>query len=315
MVAEYERKAEQFVKRSWEQIRDWWLGYVPPIDIPGIPPAGVIDELESVRRAISEMKKEQPKGYPEVIGLREGVLAESICLVHKAAHVLGASQVHFEHGLCSWSLMSAYQAAFFACKAVLGLLGVTYVEVENRTFLIDIWSERKNLSKTKRKTLALSHTCEAWFVPSRRVEHRPLWYWFQRMIQKSAVPGHVWAEGCVKALAEADCADFSRQRNSMQYVTTYWPLEDLHRYVVRDGFGLRRTPLDNGEWLDQPDAADFTVLLAIVTIRMATQLLRSLAEKSNIVKQEWDLLLKSMQGDSLTCIRSAYADIQINAVG
>src|ERR1700681_2902178 len=137
----WERKGAKLLARTWEEVRDAWLNHIPAIQVPGAAPQDGLCDLPTVQLAVQGVQGEDPKAVEqEIPGLRSGVLAEALFLLHKAANVLGSAQVHVARGLCSWSLSSAYYAAFFGMKAVLQFLGVAAIETGNQTYLVDVWS-------------------------------------------------------------------------------------------------------------------------------------------------------------------------------
>jgi hypothetical protein len=77
----------------------------------------------------------------ELPELRHAILREGIFLLHKAAHVLGAAECQAYQGAPTWSLSTGYQAAFFCMESILRLLGIAIIEVNNKTFTVDVWPE------------------------------------------------------------------------------------------------------------------------------------------------------------------------------
>ena len=113
----------------------------PSLALPGSPPQMLLSEMAALGQClgIDVLPKSQVRELFEPIpGLREAVLHDAIYLLHKAAHVLGSALVHVSSGMCTWSLSSAYQAAYFAMNSVMRFLGVAVVEYESRHFLIDV---------------------------------------------------------------------------------------------------------------------------------------------------------------------------------
>ena len=180
------------------------------------------------------MDGDHPKSVAEEIsGLRNGILAVALFVLHKAANVMGCAQVHVARGLCSWSLSSAYQAAFFGMKAILQLLGVVVIETGDQSYLVDVWAEP---DKKKKKNF-LGPKYPVLIQKVQRVEHRHLWGCFQRMLRVCTAPADIWPVGCVQSLKDLDINGFARQRNKLHYTTLFWPFEDLHACNVIADFG------------------------------------------------------------------------------
>jgi len=61
----------------------------------GTAPQETLADLPTVQAAVSSVDGDHPcEIVEEINGLRSGLLAESLFLLHKAANVLGAAQVH-----------------------------------------------------------------------------------------------------------------------------------------------------------------------------------------------------------------------------
>lgn len=91
------------------------------------------------------MKSDENKKVEMIFGLREGILVEGLSLLYKSANVLAGATVHVERGMCSWSISSAYHAAFFAMKGIVHLLGAAFVKTDT-TFIVDVWPPPEQLS-------------------------------------------------------------------------------------------------------------------------------------------------------------------------
>lgn len=306
-----ERKGAKLRSRSWLQVRDAWLAYLPTIDAVGEAPEERLADLTTLQKAAEEVnkEKEESKEFSEEIGgLRQGILAEALFVLHKAANVLGCAQVHVSRGLCSWSLSSAYHAAFFGMKAILQLLGIAVVEIKGSTYLIDAWAEPKKKPNKKQSLLGPSYVVLIQKVS--RAEHRHLWIWFQRMLRVSDVPATTWPVGCVDQLKAHDNRAFAGQRNKLHYTTTNWPFPDLHACAPIDGFGTHSGGLDDGTAISDPDSRDFSIALGLVIIRMGCQMVQDLATHSPVVEAEWKLLNQWLGGDCNHLYQAAYSAAQ-----
>jgi len=240
----------------------------------------------------------------EISGLRAGVLAEAFFVLHKAANVMGCAQVHVARGLCSWSLSSAYHAAFFGMKAILQLLGVVVIETGDQNYLVDIWPvpERRN------KKSPLGPKYPVLIQKVQRVEHRHLWACFQRMLRVCTVPANLWPVGCIESLKDMDINGFARQRNDLHYTTTAWPFDDLHACNLMADFGQHPGMLDDGEAISDPANPDFSIALGLVILRMASQMMVELAA-APAVRAEWELLQTWLAGDCNQLYQAAYTAV------
>ena len=279
MAEAHERKIKRILAREWKQIRDGWLDCVPTISRAGQAPAHQLSELTSLEGQLTKISDSQVEEVDEISGLRSGMLHDAIFLLHKASHVLGACLVHVDKGMCTWSISSAYQSAFFAMKSIMAFLGVCVVESGNRHFLIDVWGtshERKR--RNKGPFIILANT--------RRNEQRNYWAYFQRSVEQTLDRDDIWNADVTGQLLNWDYKDFGRQRNKLHYHTNWWPLDDLHGCVNAPEFGKWRS-LD---CVDSDDDPDFPLLLAFALVRMAGDLLTDLAQESVLIERELSLL-------------------------
>lgn len=305
-MTNWDRKIAKLLGRSWDDVRDAWLNYIPAIQAAGIAPQIRLADLPTVQAAVQTAVGDHPLSVEdEILGLRSGALAEALFVLHKAANVLGSAQVHIAKGLCSWSLSSAYHAAFFGMKAILQLIGIVVIETGNQTYLVDIWSlPGKKPKRSKAGILGPQYAVLVQRV--QRGEHRHLWACFQRMLRVCTVPAAVWPPGCVTSLSAHGINNFAGQRNDLHYTTTSWPFDDLHACRVLDGFGAYPFGLDDGQAISDPERPDFSVALGLVILRIGCQMVVDLASYSNVIRAEWELLRTWLAGDCNMLYQAAY---------
>jgi hypothetical protein len=287
----WERKAAKLVAREWPEILDAWLSYIPTIQPPGKVPDSPLADLPTLQAEVQDLQQQPKVVTTEIIGLREGVLIEGIFLLHKAANVLGSAQVHVSTGLRSWSLSSAYQAAFFAMKAVTHFLGVAVVEVQNKSVLIDIWTppQKKRKGEVGPSYHVLMQSCN-------RFEHRQLWAVFQRMMRVTKELDTVLTKDITTALLDLDINDFATQRNSLHYRIA-WPFNDLHQCNIDPNFGIHDDGIADGTPLRDPEGDDFSIVLGIVLVRIGYRMIYELSQKAPALDGELDLLRNWLRGD------------------
>jgi hypothetical protein len=262
-----------------------------------------LGDLPTIKAAVLSARGDDPAEIEQpILGLREGVLAEGMFLLHKSAHVLGAAQIHIERGLCSWSLSSAYHAAFFGIKAILHFLGIVVIETGNQTYLVDIFFPPKK----RIKSILGPHY---WVQIQRtdRVEHRQMWHFLKRVFRVCNVPSPIWPVACVASILEHDINEFARQRNDLHYVTTSWPFPDLHACLIKDDFGRRVGGFDDGVAISDPSADDFSIALGLVILRMGCQMIADLADHAAVVRSEWNVLQNWLAGDCHGLYQAGYA--------
>jgi hypothetical protein len=266
-----------------------WLAYPPP----GVTNSGVeiepAESLASLKAAVAPYAADKmnilPVEYTSITGLHGAVLLDSLFLINKAVHVLSAAQIHIDVGMCSWSLSSAYQAAFFAMKASVALLGVTVAEVDSNTYVLDLCAE----SATARRTSKYTPPKIIRVMKTQRVEHRQYWGLFLRTLRVSPLPASVLPDEVQAALTALAISDFASQRNTLHYGNTSWIFNDLQQMVAQDDFAIDVAAIRDGTALDV-DRTDFSVVLAISLVCLGYRLLADLATVSNAIGNELALL-------------------------
>ena len=217
----------------------------------------------------------------ELQGIRLAILTEAIFLAHKAAHVLGASQVHAEKGMISWSTSSAYYSAFFGMQAILRFLGVAAVDVQSKDYLIDIWPTDKATINIHKAT--------------RSFQHREKWGIFQRLLRVADISS-VWPSKPVVEIREIGTAEFARPRNRLYYDLHFWPLSDLHNCLVW-------SPEPNTELL--PESDGFPIILAFTVFGLSYRLIHDLATKAPLIADELAIIDNWIKNDFNHTFRNA----------
>ncbi len=287
----WERKASNLMAREWRDIKNAWLGYIPTIDPPGRVPDSPLADLPTLRSQVVDVGQQPKEVMEEIVGLREGVLIEGLFLLHKAANVLGCAQVDVAKGLRSWALSNAYQSAFFSMKSITHILGVAVAEVQNNSILIDIWRPPQ-----RRRKGGTGSTYNVLLQNGKRFEHRQMWAIFQRMIRVTKGLETVLTKENATALIELDISDFATQRNSLHYRIA-WPFNDLHRCVVKPGFGVYEGGIVDGTALSDLERDDFSIVLGIVLLRMGYRMVYEIARTATGLNSELDVLRNWLRGD------------------
>lgn len=299
-VAEYwEQQASKFMRREWGTVCNNWIRVAPDSLLNGEGPQGSIGQLPSVKAIASSVDSKHGLRLSDddaPAGLREGILLEAIFLVHKAAHVFGAAQVHSRQGLLSWSLADGYQSAAFAMRSILSFLGLGIVEIDRGTptFVVDAWAPpvkktRKHHEVQPDLTIRCAH----------RPDHKALWTMFLRLIRIVDVDEGTWPSAYTSKLQSFGAKDFSRQRNKLHYWNDHWPLGDLHFCGTPDSLCNPSAHFEGGALKLDPSETDFSVALAGTLLFLAVRLMRDLSAKSNVIGAELSLIRGWFSSDFL----------------
>jgi len=299
----WDRKAQKLPRRDWAELASEWLAYVPDIAEPGQEPVFSVSSLQSLRNELVQVQGDHPYDQIEEIpGLRKAVLHQTVHLYHKAVNAISGAQVHIREGLTSWSLSSAYQSAFFAAKAILGLFGVVFVEApEVGVFLVDVWAMKKR--KPRPIVTGTLHTVR--LLRTSRIEHRQVWAFFQKMARKTRVPAGAISRANLSAILELDIAAFAKQRNALHYSKS-WPFSDLHNFVVIPDFGRFGNDIHDGSALAEPTDGAFSVALGFVLVRAGYQMLRQIGESAPRIRCEADLAAAMLEHKNCALYQAAF---------
>jgi hypothetical protein len=220
-----------------------------------------------------------------VEGLRSNALWEAIYLLHKAAHVMRASQSHAAQGFRSWCLFDAYHGAYLAAKSVMGLLGVVIPQLDGQQTVIDLFPVVQE--KPRKKDLLLGRESQFRILKTGQLDQRNLWELFQRVLRMSTV--QCASEGLVQSCVDLDWEDISRARNPYLYRATFWNLDDLHVEAAVAAFATPK--YDNqGDLSLSIENEAFLLELCFTVFVIGRSMLKDLASEIAPMAQEFNLL-------------------------
>jgi hypothetical protein len=279
---------------TWSVHRETWLNYLPNVYTSGEPPpvtAARWNEFIKVAQESMNAPPNKPAHRVVLGGFHAIVLRESIFLLHKAWHVLGAAERHAARGQPTWAQSSAYQAAFFAAKATFGLLGHPLVEYLNRMCLTRLFPVDTR-SKTKGGPIHAPAAIDVIYL-DKPFSHREIWELYQRALNTSRVDDSVWPSDTTTFLKLLPVKDFAAERNSLLYQADEWLFADLFDDVSVPGLGEadaveKRWTFPNG---------GFSMRLGERCFHLGRALLKDLAELAPSLNGETELLTRtSTQG-------------------
>ncbi|MEP0339341.1 MAG: hypothetical protein ABJ388_11645 [Alphaproteobacteria bacterium] len=210
--------------RNWVAILALWetidcppvfagVGLDPPLDRTALVGEILSDipDTGEIRRATEELKK---------LTITQGAY-----LLLKAINVLGGAQLQYREGMPAWSVTNAYQAAFFASRAVLRFLGLGVIQTGDRgSVLYDVWpGPIKGKKKSSDRRYIRGSESQFIKVPF-KLEHGNNWDLFLTAIGKSE---NLIKEEFLEVLLSLDSKSFSRVRNKNIYFDDFWSHHDL----------------------------------------------------------------------------------------
>lgn len=220
-----------------------------------------------------------PRGeVPEI------VFREALLWMHKAFHVLGASEMHIDLGLPTWSISSAYQGAYFAARSIMAFLGMSVTEFGRVSVVVDICRNTQGMRPQRIDALGVFAEDISFRSIGVLFDHRQMWLLFQRILRVSSC--EVWPEGWANYFAQIDMADIPRQRNGLHYQLQYWIMDDLHDFVYSDEFS-EIGPTGAGRELFNCAKENFSLVVCISLTRMAFLLFNDLCTLTDrLVKEQ-----------------------------
>jgi hypothetical protein len=240
---DYLRRASNHIDvGAWSVHRETWLNYLPNDYTFGNPPSISVANWEPFQRAADESKG-MPISAPvyrvNLKGLHELVLRESIFMLHKAWHVLGAAEQHAANGQPTWAQSSGYHAAFFAAKATFGLLGHALIEHANRMCLVRLFPFESR-SKTQGGPIHAPDSAEVIYL-DKSFTHREIWELYKRVLNTTGVAEEIWPSDTTTFLKLLPTEEFAAERNSLHYQSDAWIFNDLFADQTIDGLGIADT--------------------------------------------------------------------------
>lgn len=279
-------------RRNWEKVKGIWLSSIPHFNYPGAAPDHEIRDIIDLPNLYSKTKQNQNAYFYDIPNLRSEILREGIYFSHKATHVCGTSIVHLNNGILSWAISSAYQASFFSVKAILNLLGLTFLRVNYKSLMIDCFPQEEQLSKNKIKQ---------GFIPKQEMKfcifddltHMQYWEVFQRILRIAELP--LLDERIKRFLLQITPEQFVAQRNNLHYVSNYWlRKEDLFKRIFDNNFGVRENLIELLDKEIRNEQSDFSVFVCYLLLKLNIELIKSLSELSEEIKNEYDLIIKTL---------------------
>jgi hypothetical protein len=280
----YTAKWQKLGEREWDEIRDAWLADVPNFPSIGAAPDPDLEHLSTLIAVDLPDANPGHKLVPDVPGIRRIALWEAVFLFHKCSHTNLAAQRLGQLGMHSWCMFNAYHSAYLGARGIMALLGVA-LPLLNRQIAIDLFIKPETKTKQKaqqaRRMRGLPQFEEfrLILIPG-VVGQTDLWEAFQRVLKKSVAP--CLDKGIRQELLKLHHESISPPRNSFLYEAHFWPLADLMSdATVEEMDSLIGTVLEAGD-------EGFLLRLSFCVYRLFEQLMSDLAERSPVIKTQFD---------------------------
>ncbi len=291
-----DRDANRIEMRRWEEIREEWRNYVPNHNSPWPLPEHEVYELPSLEGYLDNLEKDGIRNAiieEEIPALRISALHESVILIHKGGNTLRAAAEEGGLGYRTWSISTAYHAAFFAMRGVLGLLGVMLFRNRDNTldYQVDLWSPR-----AKRRTCTESRFAVRIIRRTRRVQHKEMWGCFSRMLRIVKINDDIFPILHPHPLKNMEPGMFSQIRHRIHYRSSGWIFDDLDNLSVCDDFSSLVNHVETLTHLSTPESNDFPPSLALYIVSMGMALMADLGQNIPKLREESKRAIKWMGG-------------------
>lgn len=298
-MSEYrDHDAEKIKERRWEDIRNEWMNYVPEHESPWPVPEEEVFELPTLQehlRSFGGAHERHSTIEDEIVGLRTAAIHESVILLHKAGNVLRAAAEEGQLGFRTWSRSSAYHAAFFAMRGVLGLLGVLVFRGKDHQaeYQVDLWAPREGRRKpAPTESRFAVHIRQR----QRRVEHKEMWGIFSRVLRITKIEAALWPLLRHDPLKDLDPGQFAHVRHRIHYRATGWLFDDIDSVHEKDDFKALAEHVAQLTHLREPRDHSFPASLALHTLSMGYALMADLGREIPKMRAEAERTDKWMAG-------------------
>lgn len=219
---------KKITKRGWTDIVQNWSGHVDTIL------SYELEEIESLSEVpqFIDMLKATGKEVNYVANLeiiRNLILPEAIYLIYKSLHLLNLNRLENSSGFFTWTISNTYKSAYFQLQAISALLGITTVDYNDRTHLIDVWTLPDELSKSQMKK-GKKPMQQTQILPfNKTINHTERWQIFSRIINTLNCP--FLSQDFKKTIRLLKPKVFAQERNKVHYWSHYWTYNDLNQNI------------------------------------------------------------------------------------
>lgn len=292
----WERLEKEIAGRRWNHIKSTWPDFLTDSHTAGQTPAETLSGLlegggilaREPARGVVEVQRNPRGEIPEIL-LREGIF-----WLHKALHVLGASETHADLGIQTWSLSSAYQSSYFAARSLMCFFGVSIADFHGISVVVDICRDTRLLRPQRIERTSAFEDETAFITNGFRCDHKQTWGLFQRLLR---VTNCDCLNADYKAYAEnLDVSELTNQRHRLHYDLDYWVREDLHDFLFEESF-YTVTEAGSGRFLLDSQSSNYSLAVGVILSKMSLSVFRDLCDSTKKLQNEFELILKAFSND------------------
>ncbi|MFC1583997.1 hypothetical protein ACFL5V_00470 [Fibrobacterota bacterium] len=292
-MMEFERQIKRIGKRDWNSLRDLWISVTPvlsfPLDFsnPITPP-----NLHTIKDEIvaEERNTTNKRHYSTIDGLHQYMLCEAVYLFYKTLNVFRSFHTIKENGFLTWSTVNSYQCSYFGIKAILNLLGICYIRIDSKDFIIDSLPNYKRISK--KDLIRRREIQEVMFLLVKQPEHYDMWRLFQKVVTTCNID--IWDGTIINFLHDCSPKHFAKHRNKAIYQNTKWIFNDLSDILI-DLNVANRPIYQDGEIELSIEDLDFTIIICYLIVKMGLKVFEDLGSKLPAFNEEYVVMSNIIQ--------------------
>ncbi len=290
----FKRKVKKLPSREWEDLKNMWLKHPDAAYTPLCPPQHELSELQDITSYLKSTNPNHPQTLEvNLPNVRISILKYAFFCLQKAAFTFRSASTIQSTGTRCWCLATAYFASLQASRSITALLGVQTATVNRFSYLVDVHSDRiigntKKNGKQFRICIIDANTS---------INHKESWLITQHLLRSTKFPPPIKGHSFLKAIQSLRPEQFGWQRNQVYYHSSYWPFDELRRTNIRDDFASYSNEATTVEQLITPeDSLDFSIQLAVATLRIGFLLGDELAKSSLLFATEINAAKSALNG-------------------
>jgi hypothetical protein len=247
-------------RRRWEDVRSWWLGYIPIVPEVGQRPDPTLSEF----LALSGTEPDGANRRLILPGIRQIGMTEAIFLFQKSMHVARAVESSARNGMLSWAVFQGYHSAYYAAKGFLALLGACFPQPAGRQLLVDLFP----IEQRRPRQVLAPEDREIILTRCAILEQHVLWGFFGRLLRVAEFSQKFQKQ--MEFLSEIDHEHIPRPRNRFIYQENHWPYEDLVILQQVADFAFKNALAGDFTGIEEDDPIFLAVLGMVVPSLLRT---------------------------------------------
>ena len=294
-LTDFERKLKRLSAKDWKVLRPAWLDHIPEIQPPGCKPAEVLAENDQLRREVNFVRETGEHRFVATPNPAGFLFHESMFLTHKAIRVWCAAAHQAASGLPTWSISTAHQSSMLSVRALLGLCGIAYIEVDNQYFLVDSFPAAPKGRRALSPAFSAADNEIQMLRIRDRMGHQHWWDVLQRLLRTSADRFSCWSYPFHTELQNCDAGVLTRHRNRLHYDLSWFHGDLFENHIVEAFIGFDSELVQSVVEETENDESNITLILNMVLLGNVISMIADLSTSSSRVAQEFEVMRATVQ--------------------